>query len=66
MSRDLINPVSLQPNGDFNMLNSKIKHPQSENDKIKPISETISFCAFGKLCYFEDKEGRLFFPFSQI
>ena len=41
--RRLDNPVSLGLIVDFNMSNSKIKHPQSENDKIKPVDEIISF-----------------------
>ena len=38
----LDNPVRLRLSVDFNMLNSKIKHLQSENDKIKPVDEIIS------------------------
>ena len=39
----LDNPVSLQLIVDFDMSNPKIKHLQSENDKIKAVSEIISF-----------------------
>ena len=39
----LDSPVSLQPIVDSSMTNSNIKHPQSENDKIKPFSEIMSF-----------------------
>ena len=44
----------------------KIRHPQSENDQIKPVSEIIFFCEFQKLSYFEEKGERLVFTFSQI
>ena len=37
------NPVSLNSYVDFNLSNSKIKHPQSENNKIQPVGEIISF-----------------------
>ena len=37
------NPVSSRLIVDFTMSNSKIKHPQSENDKIKPVGEIIFF-----------------------
>ena len=59
----LDNPVSLQLIVDFNMSNSKIKHPQSENDKIKHVSEINSFCGSKKLNYFEEKGRRLVFTF---
>ena len=62
----LDNSVSLQLIVDFNMSNSKTKHPQSENDKIKHVSKIISFCEFEKLSYFEENRGRLDFTFSQI
>ena len=31
------------------MSSSKVKHAQSENDKMKPISEKVSFGALEKL-----------------
>ena len=39
------------------MPNSKINHPQLENDKIKPVIEVISFFEFEELSYFEEKEA---------
>ena len=48
---------------DFSMSNSKIKHPQSENDKIKPVGEMISFLEFEKLNYFEEKRRASGFQF---
>ena len=39
----LDNPVSLRLIVDFNMSNSEIKYPQSENDNIRPVGEIISF-----------------------
>ena len=40
----LDNPASLRLIVGTNMSNSEIKHPQSENDKAKPVGEIISFC----------------------
>ena len=37
------NPISLQLTADFTVSNCRRKRPQSENDKIKPVSEMISF-----------------------
>ena len=48
----------------FNILDSRLKHSQSENDKIKSDSEIISFREFEKLSYFEDKGWYLVFWFS--
>ena len=49
------------------MSDSKIKHPHSENDKMKPVGKMISlFLKFEKLNYFEEKGGPLVFTFSQI
>ena len=39
---------------------SRLKHPKSENNKFKPVSEIISFRTsfkFEKLSYFEEKGG---------
>ena len=46
--------------------NSKIKHTQLKNDKIKPVSKIIPFSKFEKLSNFEEKGRRLVFTFSQI
>ena len=60
----LYNLVNSQPILDCNISNSRLKHPKSENDKFKPVSEIISFFKFKKLSYFEEKAGRLVFIFS--
>ena len=52
MFRDSIIQLVYNPLYDSNMSNSKITHPQSENDKIKLVSGIISFCQYEKLSYF--------------
>ena len=66
MSRDLITQVSLQPIVDFNMLNSKIKHSQSENDNNKPVSKkNFFFVNLRNLVILKKKEGALFSLFHK-
>ena len=64
MFQDFI--INSQPILDCNMPNSRLKHPKSDNDKFKPVSEIISFFWFEKLSYCEEKGGRLVFNFSQV
>ena len=59
----LDNPVSLRLIVDFDMSNSKIKHPQSENDKIRHVGEIISFFEFEKSSRFEEKRRTSGFHF---
>ena len=47
------------------MSDSTIKHPQTENDKINPVSGLIFFCMRGANLK-KRGGGGLFFSFSQI
>ena len=61
----LYDSVYSQPILNCNMPFPIFKHPKSEIDKFKPVSEIASFFLIEKLSYFEEK-GRMVFTSSQI
>ena len=56
MFQDFITRLTHNQFLDCNMSDFRSKHPKSENDEFKLVSEIISFSKFENLSYFEEKE----------